>query len=250
MVHVTCQNCLASQNQCNRIAMTLCKHAWDSAIPRPEMRECDTDVDQRRTKGSDVAVCSWSSGRSVESTKWETFGPFRATLLPDLHILHHITSSSQDLNFYYPCHPCPVQSQKHAELSCLSQERPQGFRLPHQCARRRGTGPSPLKAKSRIIQLLNIDGILLKGTQQKELESSIRAFVPKSWLSTILTSAITGPMLLPWQQMMWRNRTVKTSSIEVPEYQECIEMLPCIIGVSMNFCQWNRSAHVFFYFSS
>ena len=166
--------------------------------------------------------------------------------------LAHITSSSssQDLNFYYPCHPCPVQSQKHAELSCLSQERPQGFRLPHQCARRRGTGPSPLKAKSSIIQLLNIDGILLKGTQQKELESSIRAFVPKSWLSTILTSAITGPMLLPWQQMMWRNRTVKTSSIEVPEYQECIEMLPCIIGVSMNFCQWNRSAQVFFYFSS
>lgn len=105
---VVCQNCLASQNQCNRIAMTLCKHAWDSAIPRPEMRECDTDVDQRRTKGSDVAVCSWSSGRSVESTKC---GNIWAISCHSSTWLAHITSSSssQDLRLLLsmPSMPCP-----------------------------------------------------------------------------------------------------------------------------------------------
>lgn len=192
---VVCQN-LASQNQCNRIAMTLCKHAWDSGLFQG--RKCGSVSHSLFMKFRQICRINkvgniWAI--SCHSSTW----------------LARITSSSQDLNFYYPCHPGPVQT-------CLSQERPQGFRLPHQCARRRGTGPSPLKAKSSIIQLLNIDGILLKGTQQKELESSIRAFVPKSWLSTILTSAITGPMLLPWQQMrsgteQWKHLQLKCQNI-------------------------------------
>ena len=220
----------------------------NSAIPRPEVRwifwlgvwyGCWSEKNQKRQRCCSLLTLFKVLENLSNQQSGTHLGHFVTTLLSDLHM-----QSGPELLFYMPSMPSKVKARTCRILLPITGT-PTRFPTPTPVRetpwyRAKSSGQNPVG--KHICNLWNhlesvrilrhghwrFDVFLLKGTQEKKLNHEVMlssspkagAFVPNSWLSTILTSAITGPMLLPWQKYVKKHNSENTSR-KAPEYQRC-----------------------------